>query len=99
MAGLGSETCMLSDSLASAPDADTSVGVSLLMPCLDEARWLPACIANARAALEMIHAKLALTGEIIIADNDSTDGSREVAQSLGVAVVLVDEPGYGAALT
>jgi glycosyltransferase involved in cell wall biosynthesis len=72
--------------------------VSIVMPCLDEAKSLPACLANARAALERLHAELGLSGEIVIADNGSTDGSQLIARALGARVVDVERRGYGAAL-
>lgn len=96
-AGLDLEIVMLRDAQP-APDKDAPVGVSIVMPCLNEARWLPACIANARQALLLIEKTLALTGEIIVADNGSTDGSREVAEQYRVRVVAVTARGYGAAL-
>lgn len=68
--------------------------VSYVMPCLDESRTLPACIAKAKASL----AELGLPGEVVVADNGSTDGSQELARSLGARVVDVPEKGYGAAL-
>jgi glycosyltransferase involved in cell wall biosynthesis len=49
--------------------------LSILMPCLNEARTLPICIAKARAYL----ARQKFQAEIIVADNGSTDGSREIA--------------------
>jgi glycosyltransferase involved in cell wall biosynthesis len=64
------------------------------MPCLNEARTLPACIAKARGYL----AGRSFTGEIIVADNGSSDGSREIAQSLGARVICVPQRGYGSAL-
>jgi glycosyltransferase involved in cell wall biosynthesis len=73
---------------------EEEVTLSILMPCLDEARTLPTCIAKARAYL----ARQNFAGEIIIADNGSSDGSREIAQSLGARVISVPQRGYGSAL-
>lgn len=68
------------------------------MPCLNEAQSLAHCIANARDALERIKAAYGLSGEIVIADNGSTDGSQALASGLGARVVPVSRKGYGAAL-
>ena len=68
--------------------------LTILMPCLNEAETLPACIAKAR---EFLH-RSGIAGEVVIADNGSTDGSRDIAQRLGARVVPVPERGYGAAL-
>lgn len=76
----------------------TGTDVTIVMPCLNEAEWLPHCIANARAALGIIRRDLGLTGEILVADNGSEDGSQLVARALGARVVDVAERGYGAAL-
>jgi len=76
------------------PDVD----VSIIMPCLNEAGCLPACIANAREALQMMRASYGLSGEIVIADNGSTDGSPAIAESLGARCIHVTRRGYGAAL-
>jgi len=72
--------------------------VSIVLPCLNEAETLPACIRNATEALAAIAGELGLRGEIIVADNGSTDGSREIAQRLGVRVIPVAQRGYGCAL-
>jgi glycosyltransferase involved in cell wall biosynthesis len=74
------------------------VDVSIVMPCLNEARWLPVCIANAREALALMQGELGLSGEIVIADNGSHDGSQRVARAEGARVVEVERRGYGAAL-
>ena len=74
------------------------VDVTIVMPCLDEIISLPHCIANAHDALVMIMDKYQLTGEIVIADNGSTDGSQAYAISKGARVIDVAEKGYGAAL-
>ena len=74
------------------------LGVSIVMPCLNEAVSLPHCIRNARAALELVDAKFGLAGEIVIADNGSTDGSQEIAIAMGARVVAVARRGYGAAI-
>lgn len=68
--------------------------VTVLMPCLNEAETLGACVAEARAALTAS----GLPGEVLVADNGSTDGSREIALASGARVVPVAERGYGAAL-
>lgn len=68
--------------------------LSILMPCLNEAETLEICIKKAQKSL----ADLNVNGEVIIADNGSTDGSPEIAASLGARVVHVAEKGYGSAL-
>jgi glycosyltransferase involved in cell wall biosynthesis len=68
------------------------------MPCLNEAQSLPHCIANAREALDLMRRDLGLSGEIVIADNGSVDGSQLIARSLGARVVDVVSRGYGSAL-
>ena len=69
--------------------------LTILMPCLNEAATLPICIGKAKAFIE----QSGVQAEILIADNGSTDGSREIARSLGARVVNVPIRGYGAALT
>jgi glycosyltransferase involved in cell wall biosynthesis len=64
------------------------------MPCLNEADTLATCIRKAQHALREHN----IAGEIVIADNGSTDGSQEIAVSLGARVVHVAEKGYGNAL-
>ena len=68
--------------------------VSIVMPCLNEAETLAGCIREAQAAI----AKHALSAEIIVADNGSTDGSIEIAEHLGARVVKIAPRGYGSAL-
>jgi len=75
-----------------------ALGVTIVMPCLNEMISLPHCIANAQDALRMIEDRFGLAGEIVIADNGSTDGSQALAVSLGARVVAVTRRGYGAAL-
>jgi glycosyltransferase involved in cell wall biosynthesis len=68
--------------------------VSIVMPCLNEAATLATCIAKARRALD----EYKIAGEIIVADNGSTDGSQTIATELGARLVNVREKGYGSAL-
>ena len=72
--------------------------VTIVMPCLNEIQSLPHCIANALDALALLRTQLGMSGEIVIADNGSTDGSQALATELGARVVPVAERGYGAAL-
>jgi glycosyltransferase involved in cell wall biosynthesis len=71
-----------------------TVELSIVMPCLNEAETLAACIRKAQRYIE----RSGLNAEIVIGDNGSTDGSQEIAASLGVRVVDVPARGYGAAL-
>jgi glycosyltransferase involved in cell wall biosynthesis len=85
--------------VAAAPArVDARPDVSVIMPCLNEIDSLPHCIANARAALAQIERSYGLTGEVVIADNGSTDGSQALSESLGARVAPVARRGYGAAL-
>src|SRR5215469_3804281 len=68
------------------------------MPCLDERRTLAHCIEAARRALDALKARHGLAGEIVIADNGSTDGSQDLASRLGAGVVTIRRRGYGAAV-
>ena len=68
--------------------------LTILMPCLNEAETVADCIREAKGYLERHNVK----GEIIVADNGSTDGSQEIARLSGARIVDVPEKGYGAAL-
>jgi hypothetical protein len=75
-------------------DLTDTVEVTVLLPCLNEAETLGTCIDKAIGSLRA----LGVHGEILVADNGSTDGSREVATAHGARVVAVSTRGYGAAL-
>ena len=76
----------------------SGVDVTIVMPCLNEAQCLPHCIESAKEALRRVEEEYGLSGEIVVADNGSTDGSQALAASLAVRVVPVAVRGYGAAL-
>ena len=73
---------------------DLALELSVVMPCLNEADTLEICIQKAQRALK----EHSIQGEIIIADNGSTDGSQKIAERLGARVIEVSEKGYGSAL-
>jgi len=75
---------------ASGPDLE----LTILMPCLNEAATVGACVDAAVAAI----VDLGIAGEVLVADNGSTDGSSEIARSRGARVVPIAERGYGGAL-
>jgi len=74
--------------------ANNTVEVSIVMPCLNEADTLASCIEKAQRALRDAN----INGEILIADNGSTDDSPQIARNLGARVIHVEEKGYGNAL-
>jgi glycosyltransferase involved in cell wall biosynthesis len=71
-----------------------AIELSIVMPCLDEARTVGVCVKKALSFL----ATNGVSGEVVVADNGSTDGSQEIARNLGARVVPVAERGYGSAL-
>jgi glycosyltransferase involved in cell wall biosynthesis len=71
-----------------------SVEVSVVIPCLNEANSLGICVEKARKSFE----SAGINGEVIVADNGSTDASREIADELGARVIRVSARGYGNAL-
>src|SRR6266705_4945482 len=70
------------------------VEVSVVMPCLNEANSLAYCVDKAVKAFR----EAGLTGEVVVADNGSTDGSIQIAEEHGARVIRVAERGYGSAL-
>jgi glycosyltransferase involved in cell wall biosynthesis len=71
-----------------------AANISVVIPCLNEANSIGICVAKAIAAFQAA----GLSGEVVVADNGSTDGSIEIAENLGARVVRVEQRGYGAAL-
>jgi len=78
---------------ALSPD-HADIELTILMPCLNERETLAICVRKARSFLAAVQVR----GEVLIADNGSTDGSREIATAEGARVVEVAARGYGAAL-
>ncbi len=72
----------------------TEIEFSIVMPCLNEAETLETCVRKALRAL----AENNISGEVIVADNGSTDGCQEIATRLGARVINVTAKGYGSAL-
>ena len=89
---------MVSQSRPKSPSLDDpgteAVELSVVMPCLNEAKTLEACILK----IQKTFWETEVSGEIIVADNGSSDGSPEIASRLGARVVHVLKPGYGNAL-
>jgi hypothetical protein len=73
--------------------AGSQVPVSIVIPCLNEAGNIESCVRAAREALE----KGGLSGEVVVADNGSEDGSSELAERAGARVVHEHRRGYGSA--
>lgn len=69
-------------------------GLSIVMPCLNEAKTLAVCIEKAQKSIE----RMGISGEVIVADNGSTDESVSIAECCGAKVVNIQEKGYGSAL-
>jgi glycosyltransferase involved in cell wall biosynthesis len=79
---------------AAPAEAPGALELSVVIPCLNEEDTLASCIDKARAALSAGR----IAGEIVVADNGSTDRSVEIARSLGATVVVTRTKGYGSAL-
>src|ERR1700756_4781064 len=70
------------------------IDVSVVIPCLNEANSIGLCVEKAVKAIQDVQ----LRGEVVVADNGSSDGSIEIAQKLGARVIPVPQKGYGSAL-
>jgi glycosyltransferase involved in cell wall biosynthesis len=79
---------------AKTPESPDEVELSVVMPCLNEVRTVGRCVTQAIEAIN----RLGISGEVIVADNGSTDGSVEKARSRGARVVRAEQIGYGSAL-
>jgi glycosyl transferase family 2 len=88
------ETGELENAGRIASDAQGGVDVSVVIPCLNEANSVGICVLKAMEAFSAA----GLRGEVVVADNGSTDGSIETAEKLGARVVRVEQRGYGSAL-
>ena len=75
-------------------DSSSSVELSVVLPCLDEAETLGICIEKIQSYLS----ESGVAGEVVVADNGSQDGSQQIARNLGARVVDVPVRGYGSAL-
>lgn len=89
------QSTALTDPVPAADAVRERPRLSAVMPCLNEERTVGRCIEKAQAAF----LAMGLMGEVIVADNGSTDRSIEIAEALGARVVRVATKGYGAALT
>ena len=87
-------TTAVAPRLGAAMSAPHELDLTVVIPCLNEADTVATCVAKAVRAMR----DHGIAGEVILADNGSTDGSRELAAAAGARVVPVSERGYGAAL-
>jgi glycosyltransferase involved in cell wall biosynthesis len=76
------------------PGTGPSIEVTVLMPCLNEADTVTTCVRKAVSAM----ARAGIHGEVLVADNGSSDGSQDLARGEGARVVPIEQRGYGAAL-
>jgi glycosyltransferase involved in cell wall biosynthesis len=86
--------CNRLETAATTEKERSELEVSIVMPCLNEAETLQGCVRKAQQSIRQHD----LRGEIIIADNGSADGSREIARASGARVVPIEAKGYGSAL-
>ncbi len=80
--------------MAPAPRSEQECELSIVMPCLNEARTVGICVSKALQFLR----EHGISGEVVVADNGSTDGSQELAAKAGARVISVKEKGYGNAI-
>jgi glycosyltransferase involved in cell wall biosynthesis len=80
--------------LAPPVDSQPPVELSVVIPCLNEADTIGVCVEKTLRAMR----EQGIAGEVIVADNGSTDSSAQIAERCGARVVRVERPGYGSAL-
>jgi glycosyltransferase involved in cell wall biosynthesis len=89
-----SDSKLMSGGIDFPPRDSSAPQLSVVMPCLNERLTLGSCIRKALATIK----QLKIDGEVIVADNGSTDGSQSIAKQLGARVVPIATRGYGSAL-
>src|SRR6185436_3841484 len=89
----GGATHLGHTTLTSDPVTTQEIVVSVVLPCLNEARGIGRCVEKARAALTAMR----VSGEVLVVDNGSTDDSAAIAERAGARVVHEQRRGYGAA--
>src|SRR2546426_10567776 len=87
-------TCVSTPALSGLLSNEFTPEISIVMPNLNEAETLGTCIAKAQRALT----ELGVVGEIVVADNGSTDSSPAIAEMMGARLIHVEAKGYGNAL-
>ncbi len=75
-------------------DTQNEIELTVVIPCLDESLTLEGCVREALDAMTEAH----IVGEVVVADNGSTDGSQDIATKCGARVIPVEAKGYGYAL-
>ena len=85
---------VLDSTLDALATAEQPIELSVVMPCLNERETVGVCVRKAMVALR----DAGIPGEVIVADNGSTDGSVELAEAEGARVVNIEQKGYGSAL-
>lgn len=83
----------LTSSAVLEPQPVDNIDISVVIPCLNEAEGVGVCVEKAIGAFE----RMGVKGEVVVADNGSTDGSPEIAEKAGARVVHESRPGYGSA--
>src|SRR5262252_940110 len=71
-----------------------STELTILMPCLNEAETIATCVRKAKSYID----SRGIVGEVVVADNGSTDGSQALARACGARILSIPAKGYGAAL-
>ena len=77
-----------------AVEAGNEIDISVVMPCLNESATIGTCVTKAIEAMQ----RRGIRGEVVVADNGSTDGSQLIAANRGARVVPIETRGYGSAL-
>ena len=94
MPDLDVSNSLLNELPSSVPGTDTDLELTVLMPCLNESASISVCIQKALETMRMS----GIRGEVVVADNGSTDGSQQIAFEQGARVVTIAARGYGSAL-
>lgn len=88
------DSAQAQDASLASRESPLPLELTILMPCLNEAETVATCVRKARGFLE----RTGIAGEVLVADNGSTDGSPDLARAVGARVISIAQRGYGSAL-